>query len=51
MKLKVGSVEVAIPGWALLISLLVADNMYANHCKKKAGEKLLETLGEEGTDE
>ena len=38
MLIKVGNNEVKIPNRALFVGALVADNMYANHCKKKACE-------------
>ena len=36
MKIKVGKFEANVSGGLLLVGALIADNLYANHCKKKA---------------
>lgn len=36
MKIKTNKMDVNIPTWLVLAAVLVADNVYANHCKKKA---------------
>ena len=41
MHLKFKNTSVDIPNWIMFMGLLVADSMYANHCKKKTVEKLL----------
>lgn len=35
MYIKTGKGEVRVANWMLLFGLLVVDNMFANHCKKK----------------
>lgn len=35
MKIKVGKFEADVSGVLLLLCALIADNMYANHCKLK----------------
>jgi hypothetical protein len=45
MRIKMGKVEADIPALLALFGLLVADNLYANHCKKKALERLLKESG------
>ena len=39
MRIKIGKVEADIPVVLALFGLLVADNLYANHCKKKLALK------------
>lgn len=41
MRIKMGKVEADIPTALALFGLLVADNLYANHCKKKTVSKLI----------
>lgn len=36
MNIKIKNNEVNVPTWLALFALLVADNMYANHCKNKS---------------
>lgn len=45
MKLKVGKVEADVPVLLALFGLLVVDNLYANHCKKKTVDRLIEESG------
>ena len=47
MKLKTNKLDVNIPSWLVICIALLADNMYANHCKKTAVKKLLEQSSEE----
>lgn len=35
MLIKTNKGSVNVPGWAILLGILVADNMYANHCRAK----------------
>ena len=35
MNIKTNKGSVNIPGWMILVGILIADNMYANHCKTK----------------
>lgn len=41
MKIKMGKVEADVPALLALFGLLVADNLYANHCKKKVANRLI----------
>lgn len=43
MRLKLGKYEADFPAWIMLLTLLVADNVYANHCKKGAYKKYLDS--------
>lgn len=43
MRLKLGKYEADFPAWVMLLTLLVADNVYANHCKKGAYKKYLDS--------
>lgn len=43
MNLKIKNNELKIPNWLVFMGLLVADSMYANHCRKKAVVKYLDT--------
>lgn len=41
MRIKIGKVEANVNGLLVLVGLLVADGMYANHCRvKQYGKKL-----------
>ena len=33
---------VKLPAWLVLVGLMVVDNIYSNHCKKKVTEKLVD---------
>lgn len=46
MLLKVGKTEINIHGGLVFLGLLVADSMYANHCKLKAFKHSVETTVE-----
>ena len=45
MRIKMGKVEANFPAFLALFGLLVADNLYANHCKKKTLDKLIKESG------
>ena len=45
MRIKMGKVEADIPMLLALFGLLVADNLYANHCKKKTVNRLIKEYG------
>lgn len=47
MYIKIGKAEFKFPGWAFIAGLLVADNMYANHCKKKAVVEMCDAAKDE----
>lgn len=36
MNIKTSKGEVYVANWLLLFALIVVDNVYANHCKKKS---------------
>lgn len=42
MLLKVGKTEINIHGGLVFLGLLVADSMYANHCRAKITKHLAE---------
>ena len=46
MRLKLGKAEIGASGWILLLGLLVVDNMYANHCKRKSVKQYIEKVVE-----
>lgn len=41
MRIKLGKVEANIPVFLAIFGLLVVDNLYANHCKKKTVDRLI----------
>ena len=45
MRIKIGKVEADIPVLLALFGLLVVDNLYANHCKKKTVNRLIKQCG------
>lgn len=45
MNIKLGKFEANVPTALALFGLLVVDNVYANHCKKKAVAQMLKTEG------
>ena len=51
MNIKVGKFEANVPAWAFLLAALVADNMYANHCKTKRAQLRLEVMGNDSEEE
>lgn len=42
MNIKVGKFEANVPAWAFVLAALLADNMYANHCKNKSFKRAVE---------
>lgn len=42
MNIKIGKVEANVNGLLVLVGLLVADGMYANHCRVKQYTKKLD---------
>ncbi|MBR5297225.1 MAG: hypothetical protein IKU29_05075 [Parabacteroides sp.] len=46
MKIKMGNSEVNVSGLLLLAGALILDNVYANHCKKKAVAELIKASAE-----
>ena len=51
MKIETKNVKANIPTWLILAGVLVLDNIYANHCKKKAVTTYLESTKTDGEDE
>lgn len=47
MKLKTNRMDVNIPSWLVVFVVIVADSMYANHCKKATIKKLLKESSNE----
>ena len=47
MLLKLGKAEINIHGGLVFLGLLVADSMYANHCKAKMFKHTVEKKSEE----
>lgn len=47
MNLKFKNSSIDIPNWIMFVGLLVADSMYANHCRKKTAAKLLDSGSKE----
>lgn len=45
MNIKIGKFEANVPTALALFGLLVVDNVYANHCKKKAVARMLKMEG------
>lgn len=48
MNIKTSKGEFHVASWMLLFALIVVDNMYANHCKKKSVGELLKRAAESG---
>lgn len=46
MNIKIGKFEAEVSGMLLFIGALIADNVYANHCKKKAVDNYMESVVE-----
>lgn len=44
MNIKIGKFEAEVSGMLLFVGALIADNVYANHCKKKAVGKYLDVM-------
>lgn len=44
MHIKIGKVEANVNGLLVLVGLLVADGMYANHCRVKHYNKKLDAI-------
>ena len=51
MLIKIKDNAINISGLLVLAGILIADNMYANHCKKKSYEKLLSSMVNEPKEE
>lgn len=51
MRIETKNVKANIPTWLILVGVLVLDNVYANHCKKKAVTTYLESTKTDGEDE
>lgn len=51
MFIKFGKAEFQFSGWLAVLAIIVADNMYANHCKTKKrlarNDNVVEPSGEE----
>lgn len=41
MLIKIKDHSIDIPNWLVFVGLIVADNVYVNHCKKKSYEKFI----------
>ena len=46
MRLKLGKAEIGASGLVLLLCLVIADNMYANHCKRKTVKQYMKAVVE-----
>lgn len=46
MNIKLGKFEANVSGIMLFVVATIADNMYANHCRKKAINKYMESVVE-----
>lgn len=51
MQIKLGKVSLEVPALALVIGAVIADNMYANHCRKKSYEKAVDAIVQSHSDE
>ena len=51
MLIKIKDNAINISGWLVLAGLLVADNIYANHCRRKAMDAICVNVVDEPTDQ
>ena len=42
MLLKIGKSEIKVDNWLVLVTAIIADNMYVNYCKRKSIKDLME---------
>ena len=41
MNIKMKNASIDIPNWIILVGALIADSMYANHCRMKSNVELM----------
>ena len=44
MQIKLGKFSTDIPAWVVALTVIAADSMYANHCRKKSYENALKAV-------
>lgn len=51
MKIKIGKFEADVPLFGVVVAAIIADNMYANHCKKNLAKVILKEEAKQSPEE